>query len=131
MEWNDSYCLGVALIDKQHRELFRAVNRIVSIVDEGDADRNQRACMEAIKYLKNYTLMHFQDEEEYQISVNYQNYEAHKQEHDDFREVILGYEARLAEESFSRDAVLDFLEVLCAWLVNHIQQEDQRIVKDM
>jgi len=56
MEWNDRYRIGVEHIDKQHQGLFSAINRVLRILDERNYDRSKRACIEAIKYLKNYTL---------------------------------------------------------------------------
>jgi len=58
MVWDESYALGVAEIDKQHKGLFTAVNRVVSVVEAEDAARNRRVCAEAVKYLHNYTISH-------------------------------------------------------------------------
>lgn len=127
MEWNDRYALGINLIDHQHQELFRAINRINKILQEGDFSRNHRACVEAIRFLKNYTWTHFQDEEAYQQSIHYQDYEQHKQTHEHFRSMILDYEEKLIQDSFTSESVLDFVNTLQFWLVNHIMFQDQRI----
>lgn len=127
MEWKKEYELGVELIDKQHQELFRAANRVLGIVDAGDDERSHRACEQAIKYLKTYTLQHFQDEEFYQISVGCEGYPRHKAYHDEFRKTILMQEQLMIADHFSRDSVMDFMNILADWLVNHIMKEDQRI----
>jgi len=128
MEWHEDYELGVEHIDKQHQELFRAANRIQSIMDREDDESSRRACEEVVKYLKSYTLKHFQDEEFYQISVAYEGYMRHKNIHDEFRKTVLMQEQLMAAEDYSRDSVAKFLKILSAWLVNHITREDQQIV---
>lgn len=129
MEWNDRYALGIEEIDHQHMALFRAVNRIVNIVENGDLSRDQRACAEALTYLKNYTFTHFQTEEAYQQSINYPQFEAHKKIHENFRALILDYEKSFEAKPLSRDEVLDFVNMLTEWLVNHITYQDQLIAK--
>lgn len=127
MQWKKEYLLGIEQIDKQHQELFRIVNRIQAIVDGGDSERARRACEEAVKYLKGYTLKHFEDEEFYQISVGYEGYARHKGIHDAFRQTVVVQEQRMQQEDYSRDSVGDFLNILSAWLVSHVTREDQRI----
>lgn len=127
MQWKETYLLGIEQIDKQHQELFRIVNRIQAIVDGGDSERTRRACEEAVKYLKGYTLQHFQDEEFYQISVGYEGYARHKGIHDAFRQTVLVQEQLMQSAHYSRDSVGDFLNILSTWLVSHIIREDQRI----
>lgn len=127
MEWTKSLALGVEKLDKQHQELFRAMDRVVRIVDEKDASRSQRACIEAVKYLKNYTLMHFADEEAYMQEVGYGGYLAHKQIHDAFRSQIAAQEKKLEEYTYSRDVVMELISMIHDWLVGHIMRMDQRI----
>ena len=45
MVWDDSYALGVEQIDRQHRALFTAVNRVSSVLEQEDSQRNRRICM--------------------------------------------------------------------------------------
>lgn len=131
IQWSDDYCLGVDLIDHQHQELFRAINRLLSIVsDDGDDGfRSQRSCMEALKYLKNYTIQHFQDEEIYQIQVGYEGYIRHKEIHDNFKRRLLIQEGLIIASNYSRDTVRELVRMLTDWLLNHIIQEDQDIVR--
>lgn len=131
MEWNDRYALGIDLIDHQHQELFRAINRIQNILQEGDLSRNQRACTEAIRFLKNYTWIHFQAEEEYQQAIHYENYEQHKRIHDNFRAIIMEYEEKLDAGPLTQESVQVFINMLQSWLVNHILFQDQRITESL
>lgn len=127
MQWKDAYRLGIEQIDRQHEELFRIANRIQDIVIAGDSERTRRACEEAVKYLKNYTLQHFQDEEIYQTSVGYEGYIRHKALHEEFRQTVLMQEQFMQAADFSTESVTRFLGILSTWLVNHILREDQKI----
>lgn len=131
MEWNDRYAIGIEEIDNQHKALFRAVNRVVTIVESGDLSRNQRACAEALIYLKNYTFTHFQTEEAYQQSINYPRFEEHKQIHYVFRTLILEFEKKFAGGPLSREAVMGFIQILTDWLVHHIMYQDQLIARSL
>ena len=128
MDWKEEYCIGVPKIDAEHRQMVRIVTKIDHIFDEKDTQRNRRTCIEALKYLKNYTLEHFSHEEAYQISIGYEGYEAHKKVHDDFREYVMQQENVLAQKDYSPESVKEFIKKLTEWLVNHILNMDQAIV---
>lgn len=131
MEWNDEYAIGIELIDHQHQELFRAVNRVKSILDQGDVTRNQRICIEALRFLKNYTLTHFREEEAYQQSIHYANFEQHKKFHAAFCAIISDYDRKFQECSFTHESISEFINVLQYWLINHILFQDQLIAKSL
>ena len=129
IEWQKEYCMGVELIDQQHEELFQAVNRLLHILEDEDDDRSRRGCAEAIKYLKTYTIQHFEDEEAFQMRIGYRGYIHHKQVHDDFRRTIVIQEAMVEAQNYSRDAVRNFVRLLTAWLIEHVTRDDQDIVR--
>lgn len=129
MEWKEEYAIGIPQIDTQHKGLFRAVTRISNIIDEDDHMRDQRACEEALRFLKSYTLTHFEEEEAFMLSFDYPDYAAHKRLHDAFRDTILSNEQKLLNASLSRQAVLEFVDLLTNWLINHILYQDQMIAK--
>ena len=126
-DWKEEYCIGNEKIDSQHHELFTICNRIEKIFSDSDAQKNKRAVVEGIKYLKEYTLQHFENEEELQRSIGYEEYEQHKSVHEYFRKQILVYEQKLDENQYSYKSVYAFLEMVKNWLVHHILGMDQNI----
>lgn len=127
-EWDDRYCIGEPLIDSQHQKLFQICERIMRIFEYEDEDRNQRAIAEAVKYLKNYTIDHFANEEAYQRAVGYEGFAEHHQKHEEFTQTILE-EARILERSrYAPEKVEEFVKIVNNWLVEHIMQCDQAIV---
>ncbi|HAX52045.1 MAG TPA: cation-binding protein, partial [Lachnospiraceae bacterium] len=70
---------GNALIDSEHRELFRMVNNLQDACAKGQG-RSQVET--AAKFLVDYVKKHFRDEQNLQTSVNYPGYPAHKKFHE-------------------------------------------------
>ncbi len=125
--WNDRYNIGVELIDTQHKKLFRILNKLFQF---GQLEEKSRwVCQEAIKYFKDHTLEHFQDEENYMASIAYPGLEMHRRIHGNFRDVTLpSLEAELKRTNYSKNAVNHFLGVCAGWLIGHTLTEDPAIV---
>ena len=135
--WNESLRIGNAMVDDQHKQLFKIAEKVESLLNEcrphspalnKDTERQQRVLRETIKYLKSYAINHFAAEEAYQRKVGYKGYDEHKKIHDDFAVAVERMEAKVYEENCSDECVNKFLEWFSAWLYNHIMYEDQRIV---
>ncbi|MCM1577444.1 MAG: hemerythrin family protein [Ruminococcus sp.] len=127
-EWSDDYSIGVKVIDNAHKQLFTIVSRILRNLVSGDFSRNKLTCIEAVKYLKDYTVKHFAEEEAYQLSVNYPGYKVHKQIHDNMRDVVVpALEAEMIVNDYSQSSVEHFAGACAGWLVAHVLMEDQAI----
>lgn len=124
--WNRRYEIGVESIDKQHKQLFAMINKLLTLGEE--EEKKEWVCREGVKYLKNHVVEHFQHEEEYMRSINYADFEVHKRLHDDFQNHTLpSLEEELEETSYSEEAMRHFLGVSIGWLVAHTQTEDLAI----
>lgn len=124
--WKDDYKMGVDFIDKEHKLLFFAMDKLLKISE--DEEKSEWVCREGVKYLKNHTIEHFEHEEEYMQSIDYQEYEIHKRLHDNFRyKTLPALEKELEETKFSTDSVRHFLGVCIGWVVAHTLTEDQAI----
>lgn len=128
LEWKDRHDLGVEKIDKEHRKLFRIINRLRAFSGE-EEDKTSWVYQEAVKYFKSYALKHFSEEEAYMASVSYQERAIHKRLHEDFRCTRLpALEEELEEEKYSMEAITHLRGICTSWLIDHIQIEDQAIV---
>lgn len=124
--WSDEYEIGVDSIDKEHKLLFSTMDKLLKISE--NEDKSEWACKEGIKYLKNHTVEHFEHEEEYMQSVEYQEYEIHKRLHDSFRyKTLPALEKEMVETKYSTEAIRHFLGVCIGWVVAHTRTEDQAI----
>lgn len=125
--WDDRYKLGVEVIDKAHFNLFRIVGKLMVLVEDDASSEN--ACKEGIKYLENYTVKHFFEEEAYMRSIQYKGYVKHKKIHDEFRNTTLTrLKWNLERERYSPASVQRLVGTLLGWLTGHIMIEDQAIV---
>jgi hemerythrin len=124
--WFSSYETGIAKIDEQHRQLFDTLNGI------NDAFRNDKGSEELFKtleFLTNYTVMHFNTEEELQEKYNYPDYAAHKQMHESFKTTVLDFIQRLNKEGPNSSLVNLVIKTIGEWLVDHIRKQDIRMTE--
>lgn len=126
IKWNDRYKLGVDFIDKEHKQLFSTMDRLLRLSE--NEEKSEWACREGVKYLKNHSLEHFEHEESYMQSINYGEYEIHKRLHNDFRDNTLpALEKEMEESEYSTDSIRHFLGVCIGWVVAHTLTEDLAI----
>lgn len=124
--WNEQLNIGVEIVDKAHANLFRIVGKLIELVN---SDSNyQNACKEGVKYLEDYSMKHFAEEEAYMRSIRYSGYTKHKVIHDTFRDqTLVSLKKTLELSNYSLTAVHYFLNTMLGWLTGHIMAEDQLI----
>jgi len=126
VEWNEQFNIGVSSIDKAHQRLFSIVRKMVDFCDNDK--KSQWVCEEGIKFLKSYTVRHFEDEEKYMRDVGYNGYEVHKRLHDTFRDkTVPALEKSLVESDYSEEEMEHFLGFCLGWLTGHIMIEDRAL----
>ena len=59
IEWDDKYCVGVSIIDKDHKEFIDTINK--AIIVKGNND-NPEGVKEVLSEITNYILTHFKTE---------------------------------------------------------------------
>ena len=125
-EWQEDFCIGVDVIDQEHRRLFQIINKLFTFREE-EKD-SQWISQEGIKYFKGHAMRHFVDEEAYMESIDYPGLERHRTIHQGFRENTLpALEQELERADYSLEAVDHFLGVCAGWLIGHTLTEDQAI----
>lgn len=130
LTFSDKYCTGVDIIDREHMRLFEILadlnelNRKEFLADKYDA------IVDVVEELKDYTVKHFQDEERYMESIQYEGLAVQRNVHQSFIEKIDNINLEDVDEN--QQAYIDVLiDFLANWLINHIMKMDQKIpVKD-
>lgn len=119
--WDESFSVGNEAVDAQHRRLIDMVNTLQRAVSNGDGGE---LVQEALSSLCEYAQEHFAEEEAVMARVGYVGLEAHRAQHDAFRERIQVLLADLEHDNaYLPQEVLGFLK---DWLASHILEEDHR-----
>lgn len=125
--WNEGHKIGIDSIDREHKQLFATMNKLLKISEE--EDKSEWVCREGVKFLKNHSMEHFEHEEAYMRSIDYGEYEIHKRLHDDFKDKTLpALEREMEEMQYSVESIRHFLGVCIGWVFSHTLTEDLAIV---
>jgi hemerythrin-like metal-binding protein len=126
--WKEEYRLGVETIDNQHQRLFKMVDDLLAVIDDREHADYKKECEDAVSFLYDYTVKHFQFEEGYQASIGYKDIEAHKLQHKRFIITVDNFAKRMADSKYDMKVVKAFSGSLVAWLNYHVAETDQKIV---
>lgn len=125
-EFTDDYLTGIALIDAEHKELFRIVDKANQLVKSFDTLSGYDNIIQILNELKEYTKEHFADEEEYMEGIHYDGLSAQKRAHEAFIDKLDNID--LDQIDADPQAYLqELLEFLLGWLINHILYTDKKI----
>lgn len=120
--WSETLLIGKMEIDAEHKQLIRIANSLLRAMQEG---RNKNDFAKILHELREYTVFHFNNEEEYMRSIGYPDLNKHVEEHNTLKKRVKD----LQHSVFIGDNVeYDALrEMLKDWLVGHILSCDLRI----
>lgn len=119
MEWCDKYMLGLKEVDEQHEQLFVIVNQLHQAVVEG-ADQSVVGAI--LDDLIDYTVEHFETEEQLFLAQEYPKYEEHKKEHDLLTKQALEIQGKFRAKEIT--VTFELLDFLSDWLKNHTTDSD-------
>ncbi len=121
-EWKKEYETGIEKIDIQHKVILKILNELYRIIVE---EQQVAILDEILDELVSYTKYHFSEEERLFEQINYNNEIKHKAEHRIFFEKIQKF---IERKEKGEDIVLDLVNFLANWLIDHILVSDQGYV---
>ena len=122
-EMKEKYKTGIEHIDVEHEKLFEIGERAYQLlIDKYDMDKYDKI-VGVIEELKEYTVYHFNDEEEYMMSINYKRLFTQKIDHAFFIKKIEEVNLNKIDEN-QDEAIMGILTFLNDWLINHILEKD-------
>ncbi|MDF2882228.1 MAG: hemerythrin-like metal-binding protein [Clostridiaceae bacterium] len=126
--WKNDFLVGIDEIDEQHKKLFEIANKAYELLkNDFYVDKYDRI-IAIIEELKDYTVFHFNFEEEYMMKINYKRFFTQKIQHDSFIKKI--NEMNLNEIDSNQDqSLLELLDFVVNWIGNHILIMDKEIGK--
>ncbi len=124
INWDKQYETGFASIDDQHKELIRIIGDLSSLLtNAGEGEDIYDEMVAIVESLTAYTIYHFKYEEDLFQKFNYEDKEAHIEEHNKLITQIENLDLRAADE----DQVIfgkKILKFLISWLYKHISGTD-------
>lgn len=125
-KWDEKYSVGIQVIDYQHKEIFRILDQLYSLLKEG---KSENLLEDIIPELENYTIFHFQEEEAYFKRFNYADSNEHIAEHKEFIRKI--GEIRLDIEQGRLTIGFELMIYLKIWIDHHILAVDKKYVSSL
>ena len=124
--FTDKYRTGIAFVDEEHAELFRIIRETNDLIREELLHDKYDEIMKILEELKDYTVHHFRDEEEYMQRIGYTGLEAQQRAHQAFVDKLR--EINLDEvDDNQQEYLTELVDFLLGWLVNHILKVDKLI----
>jgi len=127
-EFKDEFRTGIESIDMEHAKLFEIADKAYETLMDDFIPDKYDYIVEILNELKEYAATHFRHEEEYMISINYRKLLSQKAMHDEFIQKISSYDLNELDEN-QKDAIIEILNFLNDWLVEHIMKSDKLIGK--
>ncbi len=124
--FKDEYRIGVEQLDLEHEKLFEIADKAYTVLMDEYVHDKYDYIVEILNELRDYSVTHFQHEEEYMASINYRKLLSQKVEHQDFIDKVSAYDFSQIDEN-QKDAILEILEFLNEWLIDHILKSDKLI----
>lgn len=111
-------------------QLFKYADEAYELLhDEFTPDKYDRIDI-ILENLRNYTIKHFSDEEQYMESINYKKIFTQKVQHQEFINKLDEFMEHHNDEVEDQDEqIMGILKYLTEWLVNHILYVDGQIPK--
>lgn len=127
--FTEKYHTGIDLVDNEHRRLFEIIHDTNDLIHAELLHDKYDEIMRLLAELKDYTEVHFHDEEALMERIHYPELDAQKRAHTAFVERLV--EIDLSElddmDDNQQEYLIDLIQFLAGWLINHILGSDKKI----
>ena len=126
--FKDEYLTGIESVDAEHKELFKILDELHHLVSNDDSGDKYEQILNLLKHFRNHIRVHFNNEEEYMESIQYEELEVQKLAHDVFltRLDLMN----LDEFDVTReDELEEYVEAMTEWVAAHVIHMDKHIGK--
>jgi hemerythrin len=122
-EMIEKYKTRIPHIDTEHEKLFEIGEKAYQLLTNPYELDKYDKIMDVIGELKEYTVFHFKNEEDYMESINYKRLFTQKIDHQYFIEKLEEVDLNKVDEN-QNEAIMGILTFLNDWLINHILEKD-------
>lgn len=126
--WSKDIETGNTQIDNEHKQLVNKINDLLTACSSG---KGRMEIVNTMKFLQEYTNIHFAHEEKLQKDSNYPDYIQHKRYHQHFVRTVNDISKRLEKEGATIQLVGEINQEIGTWLFSHIKAEDTKLAKHL
>lgn len=122
-EMKEEYKIGIKFIDDQHTKLFEIGGRAYNLLKDSYSVDKYDKIIGIVEELRTYTVLHFNDEETYMESISYKKLFTQKIDHQSFIKKINEVDLKKIDQN-QDEYIMDLLNFISTWLVEHIIEKD-------
>ncbi len=124
LKWTKDFEIGVEQIDIEHKNIIENYDRLYTMMRVGQGHEYYE---ELLEFLTEYVDTHFEHEEQLQLNVHFDQYDAHKEHHDKFRARVEKMISDHKGEVITGSDLVSISLFIKDWLLHHILIEDKKI----
>jgi hemerythrin len=124
--FTDVYKTGIDFVDEEHKRLFELIRETNDAIHDELRFDKYDDIMHIISGLRDYTEMHFHDEEEYMEKISYSELDAQRRAHQAFVDKLNEVDLNEVDDN-QQEYLEELIAFLVGWLSNHILKMDKRI----
>jgi hemerythrin-like metal-binding domain len=128
IKWKQDYETGIQQIDEQHKRLLEIAGSALELLKNDLYIDKYDQIIQILEELKDYTIYHFNSEEEYMLKIGYKKIFSQKIEHAAFIEKINNIDLNNLDRNQNKE-LLSLLEFVVNWIDEHILKKDKLITE--
>ena len=127
--FTDKYKTGIELVDDEHRRLFEIIKETNDLINTVYVHDKYDEIMQLLAELRQYTEIHFSDEEAFMEKIGCPELPSQKQAHAAFVEKLVDIDLNELDEidDNQQEYLAKLVDFLLGWLSNHILVADKKI----
>lgn len=127
--FTDKYKTGITFVDDEHRKLFEIISDTNDLIHDQLLHDKYDEIMRLLAELRDYTELHFSEEEALMERIHYPELPSQKRAHAAFVDRLVNINLDEMEDLDDNQQVylLDLIQFLLNWLANHILACDKKI----
>jgi hemerythrin len=126
--WTEQFATGFPVIDEQHRQLIRHVNKLEAMLVTTNPTVEQVAYVaQFIDFLEDYIRSHFEFEEQCMQCNRCPVYGKNREAHERFRETFHRFKEKSRQHGFRMELLTELNNSINIWIQDHILRIDTQM----
>lgn len=119
--WKPEFSVNIKAVDDQHKKLIDTVNILYDAMSKG---QGKTVLTGIINELADYTIYHFNTEEDLMTKYSFPFYNEHKREHDKFIAKVSDFKNKFDKKEIGLS--IEIINFLSDWIYDHVLNTDKK-----